>query len=216
MNVKWYGHSCFLLTGANGVRILIDPCDKSTGYELSNIEADVVTSSHDHHDHNYFAAAAGNPIRIDAPGEYTVGDVRITGIPTWHDDQEGKLRGRNIVFIFEIDGMRVCHLGDLGHMLDEETLAKIGKLDVLLAPVGGTYTIDHVITRKIANALNASVLIPMHYKTNAVNLDIVGVQQLLTEAQNCAVHRLNQSDCILTKESLGEDRLLVLDYTKQG
>lgn len=214
MKLKWYGHSCFLLTTESGFRILTDPCDDSTGYHLSDIEADLVTSSHDHFDHNYFAAVAGDPPRITEPGEYEAGGVKITGIPAWHDDRQGALRGRNIIFVFEIDGMRVAHLGDLGHMPDEATIAAIGDLDVLLSPVGGTFTIEQDITREIANATRANVLVPMHYKTDVLNFDIKGVQPLLTNAKDCTVHRLKESECVLTKENLGTARIVVLDYTR--
>ncbi len=214
MTIKWYGHSCFLMTTEKGLRILTDPCDESTGYRLSNIMADVVTISHDHFDHNYFAAVSGEPVCINQPGEYTVGEVNIAGFPVWHDDQKGALRGENIIYLYDVEGMRIAHLGDLGHMLEEDTLRAMGKVDVLLAPVGGTYTIDHTVACAIANATHTSVLIPMHYKTDALNMDLLGVQPLISAAKNCRIHRLNESECTLTKESLGEDRVLVLDYCK--
>ena len=103
MTIQWLGHSCFLMTTDKGTRILCDPCDAATGYEIAPQECDILTISHDHHDHNYAALALGNPVRIDKSGEYRAGDVRISGISTYHDHDGGKKRGNNIVFVFEFD-----------------------------------------------------------------------------------------------------------------
>ena len=216
MKIKWYGHSCFALTNDAGFSIVTDPCDESTGYKLANIPADVVTSSHDHFDHNYFAAIQGEPLRITEPGEYEAGGVKIKGVSTWHDEEQGKLRGRNIVFVYEIDDLRIAHLGDLGHVPDAETIAAIGDVDVVIAPIGGTFTIEYHQACEVANALNANVFIPMHYQTPALAFDVqlLDVEPLLKTAKNCRIHRLNKSECTLTKASLGEARVLVLDYTR--
>ena len=212
MTIKWYGHSCFLITSATGTRILTDPCDPSTGYVLSNIEADGVTISHDHYDHNYLAAVSGNPIIVRTEAERWVKDVKIMGIPTWHDEAEGKKRGANLIYVIEMDGMRLVHLGDLGHALDEETLKKIGVTNILFAPVGGVYTIDYTQAREIANALHTNVLIPMHYATADCKVDIGPVMPLMRVARNCKVHKLNECECSVDSASLGEDRILVFDY----
>ena len=114
MILKWLGHSCFLLTSEAGVRILMDPCAPSTGYTVGPVAVDAVTASHDHYDHNYFEAALGNPVRITEPGVHEVKGVRVTGIPTWHDKECGAKRGCNIMFLVEMDGLRLLHAGDLG------------------------------------------------------------------------------------------------------
>lgn len=138
MLIKRFAHSCFLLQSEGGTRILTDPCDPETGYNVGPVEADCVTESHQHHDHNYTAAAKGRDVKvISAPGEYTVGDVKITGIPCWHDEMQGAKRGGNIIFVFEMDGLRLAHMGDIGHLPDEATLKAMGHIDILLIPVGG-------------------------------------------------------------------------------
>lgn len=214
MDIKWYGHSCFLITAESGLRILTDPYDPRVGYPMHSIACDAVTASHRHYDHNYFAMCEGNPVRITEPGEYRIGEVSITGVPTFHDDARGQKRGRNIVFVFEIDGMRVAHAGDLGAMPDEDALAAIGRVDVLLVPVGGYYTIDARGAREVANRLGPKVVIPMHYRTAALgdNIKISDIDPFITTVANCAIHRLRQSECVLTKESLGNDRVITLQY----
>ena len=163
MTIKWLGHSCFLFTDANGIRMLTDPCDPATGYDIGTVKADAVTSSHAHHDHNYFAAAKNARV-INEPGEHTVKGVKIIGFPTWHDDERGALRGQNIMYLFEMDGLRVMHAGDIGHLPDAATVKAIGRVDVLLTPVGGVYTIDAVQAKELIDALKPRIAVPMHYR----------------------------------------------------
>lgn len=212
MQITWYGHSCFLLTAENGYSILTDPCDRETGYELHDIVCDAVTVSHDHRDHNCLSGVEGTPLVIHTPGEHQAGDLSVTGFETFHDDAEGAKRGKNIVFRFGIDGLNVLHLGDLGHMLSDELIEQIGPVDVLLAPIGGVYTIDAPTATKLADALHAKVLIPMHYKTPALHFNIEGLEPLLAANASRRVHSLNANTAALTRESLGESRLLILDY----
>ncbi len=216
MIIKWYGHSSFLLTAENGLRIFTDPCGPQTGYTLHDIEADIVTVSHQHSDHNYLAAISGTPVTLQEAGVFERSGVRITGIPSFHDDAEGKKRGNNLIFLFELDGVRIAHLGDLGALPSEEAFAALGKLDVLLCPVGGTYTIDPPAACEIANRTCTRVLIPMHYQTSQLKFSkpLLGIEPLLSIARNCKVHKLNQSEATITPGSLGEDRVLVLDYER--
>lgn len=214
MQITWYGHSCFLLSAESGVSILTDPCDPTTGYALHDIRCDAVTVSHDHHDHNCLDAAAGNPQVVRATGAHTIGDVRITGYATFHDDAYGARRGANVVFAYEIDELRLVHLGDLGHMLGQAAIDSLGRVDVLLAPVGGTYTIDSDLALRITEALQPRVLIPMHFKTPALRFDIDGIEPLLAASARWNVHRLNSDTCTLTRDTLGERRLLLLDYKR--
>lgn len=212
MNIHWYGHSCFLFTTANGTRIITDPFESGIGYTLTGAEADIVTISHNHYDHNHAAAVQGAPVILNTQGEHTVLDICITGIRSFHDAQQGALRGENLIFVYEIDGMRIAHLGDIGDMPSKEAFAQLGKINVLLAPVGGIYTIDPRTACDIANIVQAEVLIPMHYQTPKLKLreTILGVDTLLSIAKDCRIHRLNQSHCNITQENLGIDRLLVL------
>ncbi len=212
MRIQWYGHSCFLLTNEAGVRVLTDPCSPETGYSIAGAEAEIVTLSHDHFDHNYLAGVSGAPFVVRTPGRFTHMGVSVTAVETLHDAFGGARRGKNLVCVIEMDGLRLVHLGDLGCEPDEFTLAKIGRADVLFVPVGGRYTIDADEAREVANLLAPKVLVPMHYCTAACHFDIDGVEPLLARASGCKIHRLNESECSITKDSLGEDRILVLDY----
>ncbi len=216
MKIKWYGHSSFLIKAESGVRLFTDPCGPSTGYVLSDIYADAVTISHDHSDHNYLEAFSNTPQVIKTEGLIEFKGIRITGIPSYHDESSGSERGTNLIFLFELEGLRIAHLGDLGETPSDEAYESLGKLDVLLAPVGGTYTIGPAKACEIACKTGASIFIPMHYQTQLLTLGktLLGVESMLSVAKGWHIHKLNQSQAVITKESLGENRLLVLDYTK--
>lgn len=212
MNIKWFGQSCFLLTSENGTSVLADPCAPSTGYDVKNVYCSAVTVSHMHSDHCYIKAAAGEPVIITEPGEYEVGGVRITGFPAFHDEAGGAKRGKNIMFLFEIDGIRVLHAGDIGHQLSREQAAAIGLVDVLLVPIGGKYTIDYLGARELANTLRPSVVIPMHFRTPLCTLsELDDCSNFVSTAQDCRIHKLNDFEASIFKNTLGEDRVLVLD-----
>ena len=179
MKIKWFGHSCFLLTSSNGARILTDPFDESVGYKVPEVEADIVTTSHNHYDHNYLGAVRGEFIHLDTPGHFVVRDIEITGIGTYHDKEYGRKRGGNIVYIFSMDGLKICHLGDLGHLLNDSQLREIGQVDVLLIPVGGIYTIDYKEAVELVNLIDPKLVIPMHYKTPATSFSIDGAENFL-------------------------------------
>jgi L-ascorbate metabolism protein UlaG (beta-lactamase superfamily) len=214
MQLTWYGHSCFLLTSESGYSILTDPCDQDTGYELHDLACDTVTISHEHHDHNCLAIVAGKPDILRAPGEYRAGEIPVTGFSSYHDDAKGAHRGENIVFLYQIDDLKVLHLGDLGHMLSDEVIQKIGDVDILLAPIGGVFTINAKTAAELADRLNAKVLIPMHYKTPALHFNIEGLEPLIAANANRRVHHLNANTASLTHETLGDRRLLILDYKR--
>ncbi len=170
MEITYLGHSCFKIKGKEGT-VVFDPLDASVGFAMSNVSADVVTTSHDHPDHNAVTKVKGTarrdkPFIVDAPGEYEVGGISIFGVPTFHDENQGVERGRNIVFTIFMDQVRVCHLGDLGHELTDKQKTEIGSVDVLLIPVGGIFTINPEQAVKTINELNPSYVIPMHYRTD--------------------------------------------------
>lgn len=167
MIIKWLGHSCFLLTTQAGLRIVTDPFDAKVGYPLPTVEADIVTVSHQHGDHNHVQALKGRFQVIDQAGEHTVQGVQIRGIPTFHDDVQGAKRGPNICFRISADGMTVLHCGDLGHTLSEEQLQAIGPVDILLLPVGGYFTIDASAARAVIDQIHPTLVIPMHFKNAA-------------------------------------------------
>jgi len=166
--ITWAGQSCFQISVSNSrdhaADIVIDPYDDAMGLKLPNLSADILLVTHNHHDHNNIKDVKGTPFVIDGPGEYEVKEVFIQGIPSFHDDKEGKERGRNTIYVFEAEEMRFCHLGDLGQkQLTDEQLEKIDRVDVLMIPVGGKYTISSAEAQKVISQIEPKVVIPMHY-----------------------------------------------------
>jgi L-ascorbate metabolism protein UlaG (beta-lactamase superfamily) len=194
MKVKWLGHSCFLITSETGLRIITDPYATGGGISYSpvNEAADIVTVSHNHRDHNNIAAVRGNPEVITGSGTKTAKGIQFNGIASHHDASKGRERGTNTIFCFTVDGIRLCHLGDLGHELSREEIAQTGNVDVLLIPIGGFFTIDARVAAKVAAGLKPKVIIPMHYKTPQCDLPITGVEDFLTDKKN--VKKLNSSE----------------------
>jgi L-ascorbate metabolism protein UlaG (beta-lactamase superfamily) len=184
MILTWLGHSCFKMqdkSGPDGVTVITDPFDKETGLKLPNYEADIVTVSHDHHDHNNVSALRGNPFVINCAGEYDVKNVLIEGIDSYHDANNGSDRGANLIFRFEIDDISVVHLGDLGQVLDSTQLEKLAGTDILLIPVGGKYTLDAQKAVEVISQIEPRIVIPMHYKTPDLKIEIEGVDKFIKE-----------------------------------
>lgn len=162
---------------------MIDPFDPiQLDLKLPKLEADVLLLSHDHFDHNYKKGVSGYELVIDGPGEYEVNGVCVQGIETFHDDKQGAQRGKNTIYLIEVDGFNVLHLGDLGHELSKETLERISEVDVLLIPVGGNFTIDAKTASKVISSLEPGIVIPMHYKLDGKpNLPIDTLDKFLDE-----------------------------------
>lgn len=170
VTIRWWGQSCFTITsdGEAEQSVLIDPFgEMGFGYAFPDLEPQVCLVSHDHSDHNAVDRVVGDPVVIREAGEHQAAGMTFTGIATFHDDQQGAARGDNLVFVWEMAGIRLCHLGDLGHLLSEEQVAAIGQVDVLMAPVGGVFTIDATRAVEVAGQLSAKVFFPMHYRTDA-------------------------------------------------
>ena len=208
MIVTWLGHACFLLKSEEGRSLLLDPFHESElGYSMPITEADIVIISHDHLDHNNVDAAGSNPDVIFGPGEYISKGMDITGIKSYHDEQRGKLRGENTIFCFALDGIRVCHLGDLGHTLSRAQIKAIGPVDLLFLPVGGRYTIDAAGANEVMRQLHPAVTVPMHYKTGALGFELDPVDDFLKGKEPAAPQKKLQ----LAKEDLsGEGRVVLL------
>lgn len=168
IKISWFGQSCFLIETPAG-KIITDPFYGKLGYPMPKTGADIVTVSHQHFDHNAVDSVPGKPEVVNTAGLYNSGGIKITGINSYHDKSGGSKRGGNIIYVIESEGLRICHLGDLGHLLDRRTLEQIGKVDVLLAPVGGFYTIDAAEAKEVINRINPGYVIPMHYKTDYIN-----------------------------------------------
>jgi len=210
MNIKWLGHACFKISSERGTIIVTDPFDESVGYPMPNVRADIVTSSHSHFDHNYFKAIKGNFDIVDTVGEHDIKGIKIKGVSTFHDEEQGTKRGKNIVFVFDIDGIKVCHMGDLGHILTERQIEEIGSVDVLLIPVGGYYTIDAKQAVEVMNQLKPKITIPMHYKTELINFPIDTVDNFLSMTGG---KKISSSQMDVKKEDLGgEPKVIALNY----
>ena len=179
MKIKWLGHASFMITSETGIKIITDPYASGESLRYGEIKesADIVTVSHEHGDHNNVAAVKGNPEVVR--GTAKVKEVEVKGIPTYHDNVGGNQRGKNTIFCFEVDGIRVCHLGDLGHQLSDKQVAEIGRVDILLVPVGGFYTIDANVATVVCNQLTPKVIIPMHYATDKCRFPIASVDEFL-------------------------------------
>jgi L-ascorbate metabolism protein UlaG (beta-lactamase superfamily) len=184
MHLTYLGHSCFKIQDkitADGVTVLTDPYDKSVGLRAPSLEADIVTISHDHADHNNKSAVRGETFIIDSAGEYDVKGVLIEGIDSFHDEKNGAERGRNIIYRITIDDVSIVHLGDLGHILDSKQLEHLAGADILLVPVGGKYTLDGKKAVEVVSQIEPRIVIPMHYKTEGVKLEIDGVEKFIKE-----------------------------------
>ena len=193
MKIKWLGHAAFLITSDAGTKIITDPYTTSPSVAYDEIEesADIVTVSHEHGDHNNVAAVSGNPEVVKRAAE--VKGIKFDGIPTYHDNTEGKQRGNNIIFCFEVDGIRVCHLGDLGHPLSDKQVAELGSADILLIPVGGNYTIDAKVATEVCGKLAPKVILPMHYRNDRCSgFPVSGVDEFLRGKKD--VSRLDASE----------------------
>lgn len=170
MKIKWYGQSCFLIISENGTKIFTDPYKNMLGYKLPEIKADIVSTSHNHGDHNNISAVKGSFTHINEPGVFTKNGIAIKGVETFHDKTSGSKRGKNVVYNFNIDEINICHLGDLGHILNSKQIEEIGKTDILLLPVGGGPTINALDAVQVIRQLNPTIIIPMHYRTKALGL----------------------------------------------
>jgi L-ascorbate metabolism protein UlaG (beta-lactamase superfamily) len=210
MDITWYGHSCFRLSD-RGATIVTDPPSDDMGYDRPRIRADVVTISHEHPGHNNRIGFRGGPKIFDGPGEYEVKDVFITGINTYHDSRSGATLGRNTVFVFEFDGVTVCHLGDLGHVPSQSQVEALSSVDVLLIPVGGLHTIDASKATEVISLIEPLLVIPMHYKTPVEQARLQTLDKFLKEMGLAPMPA--QPELRVTRSSLPEEtQVVVLEH----
>lgn len=179
MEITWYGRACFRLKGREAT-VMIDPCPPSTGFVAGKHDVDVLTLSHDHKDHAYTRSITAG-LTLTRPGEYEYHGILATGVRTFHDGSRGAERGGNLVFTFEVDGVHVCHLGDLGHLLTEEQLSEIGPVDVLLVPAGGNFTISPTEAAEVVAQIGPKIVIPMHYAVDGGSTDLLGPEKFVQE-----------------------------------
>lgn len=171
LRIKWFGHSMWLIE-SDQARIVCDPFD-NIGYPMpNNLEADIVTSSHCHHDHNNFSLIKGDYTKITETGHYNYRNIDIQGFETYHDQEYGSKRGKNTIFRFDIDQKVILHCGDLGHVPEPAFFNKLGNIDMLMIPVGGVYTINANQAKQIIELIKPKVVLPMHYKTSLLNFNL--------------------------------------------
>ncbi|HVP05177.1 MAG TPA: MBL fold metallo-hydrolase [Dehalococcoidia bacterium] len=210
MEIVWLGHSCFRIRGREAT-VVCDPCPPSTGYQYGKPTADIITISHNHPDHNYVKGIAGGPTVIVNAGEYEIHGAFITGIATYHDNQKGEEHGRNLAFVIEMEDIKVCHLGDLGHTPNAEQVEDMVGSDVVLIPVGGKNTIDGAKAAEIVSLLEAKLVVPMHYKTDVHDGGLETAERFLKEMQATAVQP--QPKLQITRSSVpSETQVVLLDY----
>ncbi|MEO8510468.1 MAG: MBL fold metallo-hydrolase [Chloroflexota bacterium] len=206
MEITWYGRACFRLRGRDAT-VITDPCPPSTGFVAGKHDIDLLTISHDHADHSYTRSITAG-LTLTRPGEYEFHDLLVSGVRTFHDGSGGSERGENIVFTVEVDGVHVCHLGDLGHLLTEEQIAEIGPVDVLLVPVGGNFTLAPSEAGEVVSQISPKLVIPMHYAVNGASTDLQGPEKFLNEM--AVTEPLRQPKAQITPTSLPDEMQVVL------
>jgi len=210
MEITWLGHSCFRLKGKE-VTVLTDPCPESTGYSMGKAQADMLTISHAHPGHAFLDTLQAGYRAIKGPGEYEIKDTFVTGISSFHDDAQGKKSGKNTIYVIEMEGLVLCHLGDLGHALSPEVTGELGTINVLFVPVGGQSTIGATAAADLVRNLNPGYVIPMHYKTAAEKADLEFPERFLKEM---GIKELAaQPKLIVTRTSIpAATQVVLLDY----
>lgn len=217
MKIQYFGHSCFYVKNKEA-SVLLDPFNSQmVGLKMPKIEADIVTVSHQHEDHNFVAAATNNPVVFDFPGEYEVKGVKVFGYQSFHDQEQGARRGENIIFKVIINNVVLTHLGDLGHIPTEGLIDELEDTDVLLVPVGGTYTINASEAKQLVELIKPSITIPMHY-----HLDKHNPEQFASLSQLSDFLKLMGQEAITTvnkleiksEEDLPESELVVMAVAK--
>lgn len=218
MKLKWFGHSAFLLTSRSGVKVLTDPYHwffPFIRYKPLKMPVDIITVSHGHFNHSKTFGFPGNPVIIREPQANSPRGIEILGVSSFHDSMEGKKRGRNIIYRIIMDDISFCHLGDLGHILTTSQMGQIGKVDVLMAPVGGVVTADVKTMEIISRQLRPKIIIPMHFRTNKTLLPLKSAEDFLKVWDPTMVQRLDLNELDLRRGDMVKDMnvwLLNHDY----
>ena len=217
MKIQYFGHSCFYIKNKEA-SVLMDPFSSLlVGLKMPKVETDMITVSHQHEDHNFIAAATNNPVIFDFPGEYEVKGVKVFGYQSFHDQEQGGKRGENIIFKVIINNVVLTHLGDLGHIPPENVLSELEDTDVLLVPIGGTYTINASEAKQLVELIKPSITIPMHYHLDQHNPQQFGELAKLSEFLKLmgqeALVPANKLE-IKSEEDLPESELVVLEVAK--
>jgi len=216
MHIIWRGHSCFeiITTPAknNQIKVVIDPFSEEIGLRVPKLEADILLISHSHDDHSNIKAVLGNPFLIEGPGEYEIKNVFIQGIHSWHDNCRGRERGRNTIFTLEAEDLRLCHLGDLGQKeLTEEQLEKIAEIDILMVPIGGTFTVSAKEALKIISQIEPKITIPMHYQIPKLKFKLDDYSKFLKSLGIKKLEPLSKLSIKKKDLSLDEAKIILLN-----
>lgn len=210
MKLKWFGHSCFLLTANNGNKLVFDPFNEKVGYPVPELRAHVVLTSHGHYDHANISTVKGFSYLYEKPEQYEACGFHIMGISSFHDNQGGAIRGGNVIFVVEADGRRICHCGDLGHILTPEICKQIGDIDVLLLPVGGVYTVDAESAFRVMQDIAPKVTVPMHYKTIDCQLGIEELNPFIALINKDSVMQAHSN--VIDLKDIPAKPIVVMDY----
>lgn len=208
MIIRWLGHASFIIE-SQGKKLRTDPFEEKLGYSLNTEEIDVVTVSHEHWDHNAVDTVKGQPKVIKGLGEWEVEGFKIAGIASFHDKNNGKKRGSNIIYTIAAEGIKIVHLGDLGHLLDEGQLALVGNADILMIPVGGNYTIDAEEACRLAEMIQPTIIIPMHFQTPHLTIKLAPVEEFTARFEKSVKRPFLEIKADELKEKSG---IIVLDY----
>ena len=211
MKIEYLGHSCFKLTESTGTSIVCDPYSEEVGFHMPALSADAVTVSHGHYDHNAIEKVGGNPKIIDKESSIDLSGVEINSVKSFHDGNRGKKRGENIIFKFRMDGIDVCHLGDLGEDCSSDLIETVLPVNVLLIPVGGNYTLDAEMAKEYVDRIMPDIVIPMHYRTKDCKLDIDKVDEFLNLFDGECIEETEGNSVELSRSDLGgETKIIVL------
>jgi len=200
LQIRWHGHACWEIT--NDLTLVTDPHDgKSIGIPAPNVAGDIILVSHNHYDHNSVKTVEKSSSKVVTDGrKRNISNIEIKGIDSFHDEEHGAKRGSNIIYKFTMDGINFCHLGDLGHELDDESIERIGNVDILFIPIGGTFTVDDKQSWNVINKIKPKIIVPMHYKIGGLSLPIAGLDPFLEKAKYKVIHVGNEID--IEKEDL--------------
>lgn len=208
ITITYLGHSAFKIRGKKA-SVLTDPYDEAVfGRVMAKVSADIVTISHSHHDHSDISRVVGNPFVVDQSGEYEIKGIFILGVPSFHDTEEGAKRGKNNIYVIEIDGVKICHLGDLGHKLTDKQQEEINGVDIIMVPVGEVYTLDVSKAVEVVNQVEPKVIMPMHYQLPDSKIKLQSLDKFLNEIGEKEVQKVNIFK--IEKDRVGEERKVVV------
>ena len=214
MKLQYLGHACFRIISEMGTTVVCDPYNSNwVGFEMARVRCDLVTISHHHGDHDCMDSIVGSPAELDVEIACAADDIAVESIATYHDDQQGAKRGPNLVFTFLVDGIKVVHMGDIG-CLDDNVVARIKDCDVLLLPVGGTFTVDAEGAKWYVDQVKPKIVVPMHYQTDEHSFDVDGVDKFLALFDHSTVERSNLDTLTLYDAPEGATRVVTLERFK--